>query len=67
MAPACQPRGGGQGSEEGQRPLLTSLSGRQLSPSSSLDARHFSVSLCATGAFQAATLVLELRGVSLSR
>ena len=27
-----------------------------------LDARHFSFSLCATGAFQAATLVLELRG-----
>ena len=26
------------------------------------DARHFSSSLCATGAFQAATLVLELRG-----
>ena len=27
-----------------------------------LDVRHFSLSLCATGAFQAATLVLELRG-----
>ena len=27
-----------------------------------LDARHFSSSLCTTGAFQAATLVLELRG-----
>ena len=26
------------------------------------DARHFSSSLCATGAFQAATPVLELRG-----
>ena len=30
--------------------------------SAHLDARHFSFSLCATGAFQAATLVLELRG-----
>ena len=38
------------------------LSARKLSPRSYLDARHFSSSLCATGAFQAATLVLELRG-----
>ena len=38
------------------------LSGRKLSPSSLLDARHFSSSLCTSGAFQAATLVLELRG-----
>ena len=30
--------------------------------SARFDARHFSSSLCATGAFQAATLVLELRG-----
>ena len=30
--------------------------------SSLLDARHFSFSLYATGAFQAAILVLELRG-----
>ena len=31
-------------------------------PSSYLDARHFSSSLYATGAFQVATLMLELRG-----
>ena len=30
--------------------------------SARLDAGHFSSSLCATGAFQAATSVLELRG-----
>ena len=35
--------------------------------SACLDARHFSVSLYATGAFQAATLVLELRGNESSR
>ena len=33
-----------------------------LSPSSCLDARPFTPSLYATGAFQASTLVLELRG-----
>ena len=38
------------------------LSGRKLSPSSHLDARHFSFSLYTTGTFQAATPVLELRG-----
>ena len=41
------------------------LSGRKLSPSSCMDARHFSVSLYATVAFQAATLVMELRGSEL--
>ena len=51
-----------EGSENRQWPLPTSLSGRKLSPSSCLDARHFRFSLCAPGAFQAATLVLELRG-----
>ena len=35
---------------------------RMLSPSSYLDARHFTFSLYVTGVFQAATLVLELRG-----
>ena len=35
---------------------------RKLSPSSRLDARHFSSSPYATGAFQAAAPVLELRG-----
>ena len=30
--------------------------------SADLDARHFSFSLCATGSFQAFTMVLELRG-----
>ena len=34
----------------------------QLSPNSLLDARYFSSSLYATGAFQTATPVLELRG-----
>ena len=37
------------------------LSGSQLSSSSCLDARHLTSSLYATGAFQTATLVLELR------
>ena len=50
------------GSEESQWPLSTFLSGRQLAPTSHLDARHFISSLYATGAFQATTLVLELRG-----
>ena len=40
------------------------LSGRKLSPSSCLDARHFSSSPYATGAFQVATPVLELRGTA---
>ena len=35
---------------------------KKLFPSSHLDARHFSSSLYVTGAFQAATPVLELRG-----
>ena len=35
--------------------------------SACLDARNFSFSLYPTGAFQAANLVLELKGVSLSR
>ena len=52
----------GEGSEEGQWPLPTFLSGRKLSPSSHLDASHFSFSLYVTAAFQATTTVLELRG-----
>ena len=51
----------GEGSEKGQWPLPAFLSGRKLSPSSCPDARHFSSSLYATGVFQAATTVLELR------
>ena len=51
----------GEGSEKGRLPLPAFLSGTNLFSSSQLDARHFSSSLCATGAFQAATLVLELR------
>ena len=43
-----------EGSEKGQWLLSAFLSGRKLSPSSCLDARHFSFSLYATGAFQAA-------------
>ena len=52
----------GEGSENGQWSLPTFLSGRKLSPSSCLDATHFSPSLYTPGAFQAATLLLELRG-----
>ena len=52
----------GEGSEKGQWSLPAFLSGRKLSPSSRLDARYFSSSLYATGALQAATPVLELRG-----
>ena len=50
-----------EGSEKGQGPLPTFLSGIKLFPSSCLDSRHFSSSLYATGTFQAATPVLELR------
>ena len=53
----------GEGSVKGQWLLPIFLSGRKLSPSSHLDARHFSFSLNVTGAFEAATLVLELRGI----
>ena len=49
-------------SEKGLWPLLTFLSRRKLFPSSHLDTRHFGFSLYTTGAFQAATLVLQLRG-----
>ena len=52
----------GEGSEKGGWPLPAFLSGRKLSPSSYLDARYFSSSLYATGAFQTATPVVELRG-----
>ena len=51
-----------EGWEKKQWSLPAFLSGRKLSPSSCPDARHFSSSLYDTGAFQAATLVLELRG-----
>ena len=43
------------------------LSGRKLFPTSHLDAKHFSSSLYVTGAFLAATLMLELEGVSLNK
>ena len=52
----------GEGSEKGQWPLPTFLSGIKLSSTSCLDARHISSSLCATGTFQAVTVLLELRG-----
>ena len=55
----------GKGSEKESWPLPTILFGRKLSSSSRPDARHFSVSLYAACAFQAATLGLEL-AVSLS-
>ena len=57
MAPTCLLLLG-EGSE---RDMLTFLSERKLSSSSRLDARHFSSSPYATGAFQATTPVLELR------
>ena len=50
----------GKGSEKEQWPLPTFMSRRKLSPNSHLDARHFSSFPYTTGAFQAATLVLEL-------
>ena len=51
----------GEDSEKGQWPLPVFVSGRNLFPSFCLDARNFSSSLYATGAFQATTPVLELR------
>ena len=51
----------GEGSEKRQWPLPAFLSGRKLSPSSRLEVTYFSFSLYATGAFQAATPMLELR------
>ena len=51
-----------EGSEKGQWPLPAFLSGRNLSFSSHLDARHFSSSLYDTVVFQTATMVLEIRG-----
>ena len=63
MVPACQLCGFvGKGSEKGRWPLATFLCGRKLFPNSYLNVRHFSFSLYAIGAFQAATLMLELRG-----
>ena len=61
MAPDSSVAVLGEGSEKEQWPLPAFLSGRKLSPRSLLDARHFSSSLCATGAFQAATLVLAFK------
>ena len=52
----------GEGLEKGQWPLPTFLPGRKLSPSSHFDARYLISSFYAAGAFQAAALVLELRG-----
>ena len=51
MAPACQLCGSAGGG---------SIKGTMVS--ACLDARHISLSLCATGAFQTASLVLELIG-----
>ena len=66
MAPACQVCScvalWGEGSEKGQWAFPAFLSWRKLFPRSCLDARHFIFSLDDTGIFQAATLVLELRG-----
>ena len=63
IAPACWLCGCvGIGFRKGTVASSTFLQERKLSPSSHLDARYFSSSLYAPGAFQAATLVLELRG-----
>ena len=66
MAPACYLCGSvallGEGSEMEQWTLPAFLSGRKLSPSSCSDARRFTSSPYATGASQAATLMLEPRG-----
>ena len=53
---------GGEGSEKLQWPLPGLLSERKLSPSSHPDARHFISSLYASGIFQSAAPMLELRG-----
>ena len=53
---------GVEGSEKGHWPLPTFVSGKKLLPSFHLDARLFTSSLYACGAFQAATPLLELRG-----
>ena len=52
----------GEGSKKGQGPVPAFLSALALIPDTCLDTRHFSLSLYATGAFQAAIPVLELRG-----
>ena len=59
--PACSMALWGISSEKGQWLLPAFLSGRKLSPSSRLEVTYFSFSLYATGAFQAATPMLELR------
>ena len=63
MAPAHQLCGSVGGKfRKGTVASAPFLSGKKLSSSPRLDAIHFSFSLYATGAFQAATPVLELRG-----
>ena len=65
MAPTCSLGGSValwvEGSEKEPWPLPAVLYGRKLFPSPFPDARHFSSSLYATGAFLAATPLLELR------
>ena len=63
MAPTCQLYGSvGKCLIKGTMASACPFSRRKLSPSFWLDTRHFSSSPYATGAFQAATLVLKLRG-----
>ena len=57
----------GEASEKGQWSLPTFLCGRKLSPSSPLHARHFSVTLYTTGAFQLPPQCWSSEGMSLSR
>ena len=52
----------GEGSEKDSGLCPPFCLGESCPPSYCLDSRHFSFSLYATGAFQATTLVLELRG-----
>ena len=68
MAPTSQLCGSvGEGFRKGQWPLRDFLSGRKLSLGSCIDARHFSSSLYATGAFQLQLQYWRSEGVSLSK
>ena len=63
MAPTCWLCGSvGRGLKKGTMASACLSAREKAVPSSYLDARHFSSSLYATGAFQVATLMLELRG-----
>ena len=68
MVPTCQLCGSwGEASEKGQWPLPAFLSGRTLSPSSCLDARHISFSLYTTVPFKLLPQSRRSEGVSVSK